>query len=205
MTTNAVIDISHHNGVVQLALAKADGIVGVIQKATQGLTYTDGTFATNRASSLATGLLFGAYHFGDGSDGVAQAEHFLNVVKPDATTLVALDFEDNKAGPSMTLEEARAFVIHVKEALGRWPVLYSGHTIKAALGTHIDPVLKNCPLWLAQYGATPIVPPCWASWTLWQYTDGGLGPQPHSVNGVGPCDRDKFNGDEAALRGWWAS
>ena len=33
---NAVIDISHHDGNVNLAKAKEDGILGVIQKATQG-------------------------------------------------------------------------------------------------------------------------------------------------------------------------
>jgi lysozyme len=33
---NVVIDISHHDGNVNLAKAKEDGILGVIQKATQG-------------------------------------------------------------------------------------------------------------------------------------------------------------------------
>jgi hypothetical protein len=35
---NVVIDISHHDGNVNLAKAKEDGILGVIQKATQGQT-----------------------------------------------------------------------------------------------------------------------------------------------------------------------
>ena len=39
----------------------------------------------------------------------------------------------------MTLEEARAFVTHVHDKLGRWPGFYSGHTIKRALGTAVDP------------------------------------------------------------------
>jgi hypothetical protein len=66
---------------------------------------------------LAAGLLFGAYHFGTGSDGASQAEHFLDVVQPNADTVVVLDFESNPAGPSMTLEEARAFVTHIKSEL----------------------------------------------------------------------------------------
>jgi lysozyme len=38
---------------------------------------------------------------------------------------------------------------------------------------------------------------------MWQYTDGNNGPEPHSVNGVGACDRDKFNGDiDQLLRLW---
>jgi len=34
---------------------------------------------------------------------------------------------------------------------------------------------------------------------MWQYTDGALGPKPHTVR----CDRDKFNGSEAQLRKLW--
>jgi lysozyme len=38
---------------------------------------------------------------------------------------------------------------------------------------------------------------------MWQYTDGNFGPQPHAVNGIGNCDRDKFNGTEDQLRTLW--
>ena len=200
---NAVVDISHHNGKVNLVKAKADGIIGVIQKATQGEQYVDPTFKGNRKATLDAGVLFGAYHFGTGANGVSQAQHFLDTVQPDAKTVVVLDFEDNPTGSTMTLEEARAFATHVHDKLGRWPGFYSGHTIKRMLGTSVDPVLKNCWFWLAQYGSTAVVPPCWSTWTLWQYTDGGVGPQPHSVNGIGRCDRDFYNGTAAQLTSWW--
>jgi lysozyme len=45
---NVVIDISHHDGNVNLAKAKEDGILGVIQKATQGQTFKDPTYERNR-------------------------------------------------------------------------------------------------------------------------------------------------------------
>jgi GH25 family lysozyme M1 (1,4-beta-N-acetylmuramidase) len=35
---NVVVDLSHHNEKVDFVKMKADGIVGVIRKATQGLT-----------------------------------------------------------------------------------------------------------------------------------------------------------------------
>ena len=38
---NVIVDLSHHNGNVNLAQAKAPGIVGVIHKATQGTSYVD--------------------------------------------------------------------------------------------------------------------------------------------------------------------
>jgi lysozyme len=200
---NVVIDISHHNGNVNLGRAAAAGIIGVIQKATQGQTGVDPTYKSNRRKASAAGLLWGAYHFGTNSDGVRQAESFLSVVGNDPGTLLVLDFEPNPTGPSMTLEEARAFVTHVQQETGRFPGFYSGHYIKQLLGTGSDPVLAQCWFWLAQYGPTAVVPPNWRTWTLWQYTDGAFGPQPHDVSGVGRCDRDKFNGADAQLRQLW--
>ena len=200
---NAVVDLSHHNADPDFASAKGDGIVGVIHKATQGLLYADPTYSDHRTAALGEDLFWGAYHFGTGSDGVQQAERFLETVKPTSDTLLVLDFEANPQGPSMTLEEARAFVTHVQQVTGRTPGLYSGHYIKELLGSTTDPVLANCWLWLAQYGPTPVVPPNWRTWTMWQYTDGGIGPDPHEVDGIGRCDRDQFNGPLAALKKLW--
>jgi lysozyme len=200
---NAVIDISHYNGNVNLARAKDDGIVGVIQKASQGQSSVDPTYERNRGRARDAGLLWGAYHFATGSDGLKQADHFLNVVGDDPETLLVLDFEPNPTGPSMDLEEARAFVTHVAEATGRFPGFYSGHYIKQLLGSGSDPVLAECWFWLAQYGPTAVVPKNWPYWTMWQYTDGAIGPPPHEVNGVGRCDRDLFNGSMAQLHRLW--
>jgi lysozyme len=201
---NAVVDISHHNGTVNLVKAKADGILGVIHKASQGQSFKDPTYTRNRKKAGAAGLLWGAYHFGTGSDGLKQAVHFLDVVgDDDPQTLLALDFEPNPTGPSMGLEEARAFVTHINEQTGRFPGFYSGHYIKQLLGTSVDPVLAQCWFWLAQYGPTAVVPKTWKTWTMWQYTDGALGPPPHVVKGIGRCDRDKFNGSAAQLRKLW--
>ncbi len=66
--SNTIIDLSHHNGDVDLGRAKAAGILGVIQKATQGTGYKDPTFDANREQAIQAGLLFGAYHFGTGDE-----------------------------------------------------------------------------------------------------------------------------------------
>ena len=201
---NVVVDLSHHNGVVDLTTAATTGgIVGVLHKGSQGLTYVDPLYQTNQQKARTAGLLWGAYHFGTGSDGVQQAEFFLKQVAPATDTLLVLDFEANAQGPSMTLEEARAFVTHIQQTTGRWPGLYAGHYLKALLGTSKDDVLANCWFWLSQYGPTAVVPPNWGTWTMWQYTDGGLGPAPHDVPGIGRCDRDRFNGSLASLKLLW--
>lgn len=200
---NAVVDISHHNGNVDLQAAKNDGIIGVIHKATQGQTGVDAMYQTNRSKATAAGLLWGAYHFGTGADGTAQAQHFLDVVGTFDNTLLVLDFEQNPGGESMTLQQARDFVTQVDKVTGRFPGFYSGSYIKQLLGSAKDPVLAQCWLWLPQYGPTPVVPANWPTWTMWQYTDGTSGPQPHTVAGIGNCDRDKFNGAEDQLRALW--
>ena len=205
---NVVIDISHAQETVDFKKIKADGIVGVIHKATEGLTFADKMYTKRRAQARDAGLLWGAYHFGVGADGSDQADFFLNKAKLNSETLIVLDYEPNLTGPTMTLNQARKFVEHVSEDAGRFPGLYSGHLIKEQLGgVPPDPILSNCFLWIAQYnGPRPLnIPPTFKTWTFWQYTDGVHGPEPHRVKGVGQCDRDQFNGTLAQLRKLWGS
>jgi lysozyme len=204
---NAVVDLSHHNTISSFVKAKQDGIIGVIHKATQGTVYSDPTFSTNRKQVTDNGLLFGAYHFGTAGDASAQADHLLSVA--GGGTLLVLDFESNPQGHDMSLPEAEEFVHHISHVTGRYPGLYSGHTIKEAFGqagiTHPSQTeLSKCWLWIAQYGPAPLIPTVWNTWTLWQYTDGGAGQPPHSVDGLGRCDRDIFNGAEEDLRSFWS-
>ena len=198
-----VIDVSHHNGhgAAFDRIAEA-GIHGVIHKATQGCVVVDPLYEKHRSVIASHNLLFGAYHFGDGSDGAAQARHFLSAACPKPGELVCLDFESNPAGASMTLDQARLFVTEVFGAIRKWPLLYSGDDLKRMLGGRADPVLRQCPLWLAQYGPTAVVPPGWSTWSLWQYTDGMTGLT-EPVDGIGFCDRSRFNGDPAALAAFW--
>jgi GH25 family lysozyme M1 (1,4-beta-N-acetylmuramidase) len=107
-TLNVVVDLSHHNKSPNFERAKADGVVGVIYKATQDQSGVDPTYKNSRKRAKDAGLLWGAYHFGTGSDGLKQAENFLNTVGDPSDTLLALDFEPNPTGPTMTLEEARS-------------------------------------------------------------------------------------------------
>jgi len=203
--TDAVIDLSHFNQNLDFDKAKSDQIYGVFHKATQGTSFLDPTYQSHCAAATKAGLLWGAYHFGTGADGLEQADFFLQKVQPGPQSLLVLDLEANPQGPSMTMEEARAFVTHVQAVTGRWPGLYAGAYLKELLGVAKDPVLVNCWFWLSQYGPTPVVPPNWKTWTMWQYTDGAAGPGACPVDGIGRCDRSKFNGSEADLVAFWNS
>ena len=87
-TSNSIIDLSHHNGGrLNFAKAKADGIVGVIQKATQGEAYVDPTFSRNKAAVLEAELLFGAYHFGTGSNGISAYDSSIRIASSTVSNL----------------------------------------------------------------------------------------------------------------------
>jgi lysozyme len=202
---NAVIDLSHWNTVTSFEDAKSSGILGVIHKATQGTDVVDAKYDESRATAVSAGLLWGAYHFGTGGNVDNQVDHFLNVVSPGPTDLLVLDFEPNPKGVTMTLAEAESFIERVFAQTGRYPGLYSGASfLQEQLGSSTDTILKNCFLWIARYSTqAPKVPAAFPFFTLWQYTDGNAGPQPHQVPGIGRCDRNKFNGDGTQLRKLW--
>jgi len=205
---NAVIDLSHHNDIHDIKAFSNSGILGVFHKATQGITFVDPTFTSHRKKIESLEILFGAYHFGTAGDASAQAEHFISIAGKNIP--LVLDFEPNPQGKDMSLEEAEEFVHHIYHETGRYPGLYSGHTIKEALlkaGLQAvkDTELAKCWLWIAQYGTAPLIPPIWQKWTFWQYTDGAHGKPPFDVPGIGRCDRNLFSGDIQALRDFWAA
>jgi lysozyme len=202
---NVVIDLSHHNTVTSFREAADSGILGIIHKATEGTTFVDAKFAERRSAARAAGLFWGSYHFGVSGDVDAQVKHFLDVASPAPTDLLVLDFEPNPREGTMSLKEAEEFVGKIHDQTKRLPCLYSGQSfLQEQLRNHPDTILKNCHLWIARYSsALPQLPAPFSDFILWQYTDGNAGSQPHQVPGIGRCDRDKFNGDEAALKRLW--
>lgn len=202
VTADVVIDVSHHQKTIDFAAAKAAGIAAVILKASQGAGWVDPTFAERTEAAEGTGLLRGAYHFLDGSDPPAQADHFLDTVSGCCPGgLLALDLERSPAGAGPTPERAAATAERIRERTGRWPVIYVGRWSLPAP----HPVLARCPLWLPEYGGNPVCPPGWRRWHLWQHTDGRAGLAPQPVPGIGRCDRSRYAGPAADLARWWAS
>ena len=206
--TPTVFDISHFQGNVDAASAYAAGLRGMIHKATEGTGFVDPLYSSNRNNARGSGMLCGAYHFAVGGNPEGQARFFLEHAQPDGKTLLALDFEKNPQGSSMTIDEARTFVTYLHDQTGKWPGVYGGSYLRELLGDGKDTVLGNCWFWLADYTErVSSVPPTWDYWTMWQYTDGNAGPEPHSVAGVpgGRCDRDRFVGDQSELVAFWTS
>jgi lysozyme len=204
MANAMVVDLSHHNGSVDFAKLKAAGVAGVIHKATQGVSFADPMFAPRRAQAQAAGLLWGAYHFGTDDDPLAQENYFLSKAEPGANDLVALDFEANPPH-TMSLAQAKAYLQRLEADLGRRAVLYTGALLRDLLGTAQDSYFGSHRLWWAQYANAPSIQPSWTKYWLWQHSDGFHGAPPLSVDGVGPCDCDTYDGTPAQLHAEWTA
>ncbi|MBX9946676.1 MAG: glycoside hydrolase family 25 protein [Reyranella sp.] len=224
---DAVIDISHNVTVSDLAAVRRSNILAVLHKVSEGGDWFDPSFAPRRRQAEAAGLLWGGYHFGTRQySGERQAAAFLSACQPGPATVMALDLEPNDGNPrnTMTLGQAEEFVLAVQRATGRLPLLYT-HPAWAngerygrrrlSLDRPILPgsTLARCDLWLADYREHPQIPNAWADrgWRLWQYVadetaaNFAHGSQARAVEGVGHCDRNLFNGDEAGLFRFWKS
>jgi lysozyme len=200
-----VVDLSHWDPASDYAAVKSEGIVGVIYKATQGTSYTDPTYVEQQKAAKAAGLLWGSYHFAEATDVDAQVKNYLTFAAPDTDELICLDWEDYGSN-TMSVEQAKYWITHVEEALGRPGecVIYSGNTAKELLDG-ADEFFGSRRLWLAQYGTSPQPQESWPDYWLWQFTDGIVGPEPHSVDGVGPCDINSYAGDPTQLMQEWAA
>ena len=202
-----IVDLSHFDDVQDWNAVKGFGILGVINKATEGLGMTDKTFAIRRKPAADQGLLYGAYHFLRPGDPTAQVDHFLEVVNSvdnPEDLLLALDHED----PNVPLANAKQFLAGVQQQAGRRAVLYSGFLIKQQLGNAHDDFLAQHRLWLSHFSSNPVCPPNWANPWIIQFTGDGVGPGPHQVPGIvieGGIDLDHYGGSAEQLKAEWVN
>ena len=203
-----VVDLSHWDPASDYGAVGDAGIVGVIYKATEGQSYTDPTYVSQQHAAKLAGLLWGAYHFADGSDVDGQVANFLRFASPDPDELFCLDWEDN-GGAKMSRSQAEQWIQGVEDRLGRpnQCVVYGGNTIKEAIPNSPNEFWSARRLWLCQYSDSASWPTeVWPVYWLWQFTDGQYGPGPHSISGVGHCDINSYrNGPPEQLEAEWAT
>jgi len=203
-----VVDLSHWDPADDYEAVKRDGIVGVVYKATEGQSYTDPTYVAQQQAAKACGLRWGSYHFADASSVSGQIDNYLRFASPDPDELFCLDWEDNPTGNGMmSVNDCKTWITEVEGALRREGqcVIYSGNTAKEQLGDKDDIFFGSRRLWLAQYSSSPNCQCSWPYFWLWQFTDGEYGPEPHTIDGVGPCDINSFDGPAEQLRAEWAT
>src|SRR5213594_4839734 len=135
-----VVNLSHYDMMrPDFAAMKREGIIGVIHEASYPRLERDAKYLDRQMGALQAGLLWGAYHYGNASDPVRQADHFLSVVsgawaeanpaiRPSVGVLLVLDFEKNGhyPGGTMRADQAVAFVQRIHDRTGKYPGIYSG-------------------------------------------------------------------------------
>src|ERR1700758_193572 len=199
-TINAiVVDLSHYDPASDYDAVKNAGIVVVIYKETEGTAWTDETYVHQPHAAKAAGLKWGAYHFADGSDVDDQVANFMRFADPDPDELFCLDWEDN-GGDMVSGHGGKEWITKVEAALGRPGecVIYSGNPAKEQIDGN-DPFFGSRRLWLAQYDTNPEVQESGPAYWLWQFTDGDIGPTPHSISGIGSCDINSYAGPKSQL------
>lgn len=227
LATNSVVNLSHYDVMrPDFIEMKNEGIMGVIHEATYPPLNRDWKYGDRQEAAIGAGLLWGAYHFGDGTNPIRQADHFLNVVsaallravpakRPPAVLLV-LDFEKNGhyPGGTMRVDQAAAFVERIRERTGTYPGVYcSEYRIRRVMSSLTvssasKRSLANCWLWIANYHSQPRATAPWSEWHLWQYTGDGKcdlprSLYPKSVANIRWAERNIFRGNNAALEAFW--
>ena len=223
--SNSVVNLSHYDLMrPDFGQMKREGIVAVIHEASYPRFDRDTYYGARQDAATRAGLLWGAYHYGDATDPIKQAEHFISVVESQwrgpalkpAGVLLVLDFEKNGhyPGGTMRVDQAVTFVERIRQRTGRYPGLYcSEYRLRQVL---FNPkttaaqrqVLSNCWLWIANYHFEPRNTAPWNRWTLWQYTGDGVcdlprASYPKSIANIRKAERNIFRGDRASLAAFW--
>lgn len=128
-------------------------------KATEGVTVTNGYYATDYKQAHAHRFRVGAYHFySTTSDAKEQARHFLKTAvfnHNDLPPVLDIEPSDEKVkamgGKEKLLEEIRIWLKEVEQAVGVKPIIYiNQHIINTYLNDAPD-LLRGYPVWMARY------------------------------------------------------
>lgn len=197
------IDVSRHQGRIDWGAVRAHF---AFIRATVGKDYTDPNLVANADGANSNGILFGVYHVVRHDS--TPAEQYANIqnamakiAPPPLPVVLDIEVPSDVDLRAQTLANASAIADMLLNEYGYNPIVYTAEwwigpirnknreDAIAALGR-----LKSCPLWVASYTKTPIIPQPWTEWKLWQYTNAG-----RTAGIEANVDRDKFYGTLTAL------
>lgn len=192
-----IIDVSHWESAVDYAQVAAAGYLGVIAKATQGISTLDNRYAYHKAGAKAAGLPFGSFHFMNYlSSGADQARWYVKNAK-GTTGLFCCDAEQADGKQAMDAQVAkivREFIDETQQLTGKRCKLYSDLGFLQGYGGLGE--FSAVDLWIADY-SKPMLPDSWTSAWAWQYTGGNAtDPMREDVPGAGFIDVSWFYGSK---------
>jgi GH25 family lysozyme M1 (1,4-beta-N-acetylmuramidase) len=204
------LDVSKWNGTINWGKVAHAGYRFAFGKATEGTSYNDSTYTTNRNGSEGAGLYFGAYHFARPAgrslaaataSAIKQANHLLAVGGPQPGELPpVLDLEvTGNLAKQRLLAWTLAWLDQVYARTGVQPFLYTSPLFwKGHLGDSTAAAAAGTGLWIAHWTSrnAPTVPARnWGGkgWRFWQWTNCV------AVPGIKHCsDGDRMNGARLA-------
>mgnify|MGYP001302365081 CR=1 FL=1 len=143
--------------------ATAPGDFAII-KATEGSTYVNPYMTSQVSGAISTGKSYGFYHYADGWNAEAEANHFIAAVRPYVgRAILALDWESNGNNAWGNSDWIRRFVNTVHSRTGVWPVVY---VQASSVGQVSADVRQHCALWKAQYASNATTGYQGAPWNL---------------------------------------
>lgn len=184
------IDVSAHNGMMNLDAAASEGVRFVFIKASEGEDFRDENFRLNYEKAWHAGLKIGAYHFFRfDRDGVSQAINLLKAIGDRELDLgIAIDVEEqgNPKGIDPELIQDRLTAMTEYLNLRGYRVMF--YSNRDGYYDYIQPNHEGYPLWICGFTRSPVM----AEWQFWQYYHHG------KVKGIrGDVDLDVFGGSEA--------
>ena len=202
------VDVSHHQNTIDWSKVVDSGHVFAFHKATEGATFVDNKYVSNREAAGAEDIPFGAYHYArpDGggisaaqTDAVSEAQHFLAIAEPQPGDLLpVLDLEvTDGLPPRRLIAWTQAWLDHIEAALDVKPLIYTSPNFwRDHLNDTTTFAVQGFPLWIAHYTTDPL-PRTPASnwngngWAFWQWTSSARVP------GItGNADEDRFPGSD---------
>ncbi len=193
------IDVSAHNGMMNLNAARADGIEFIFIKASEGAGFRDENFVLNYQKASHAGMKVGAYHFFRFDvDGVAQAVNLLRSVGPrplDLGLVIDVEEDGNPGGytPDQVAEQLQKMVEYLNMR-GHRVMFYSNE--RGYNKYLFRDEFRGFPFWICSFTEDTASA---GSWSFWQYSHRGR------VAGIrGDVDLNAFHGSwtdwEKALR-----
>lgn len=132
------VDVSHHNGYINWAQLKNEGIAFAYLKATEGLSHIDKNYNSNYRASKQSDIKRGAYHFYTFAlDGAMQAKHFIRHAKVESSDLIpAIDVEHS---PSNMYSNDKNYIAKVIDELQKMEqTMFDHYGIRPIIYTNSD-------------------------------------------------------------------
>lgn len=180
MTKILGVDISEHNGNVDFAKMKADGVKFVMLRSSWGHFEEDAKVRDNVKKCKAAGMPYGFYHYSYAdteANAKTEASKFVALCKElgGATYPLCLDMEDadgwkkeNGVGDSMNIKTIQIFKDAI-EGAGEYMTLYMSKSWFDRLTPLNKTLINSIDAWLAHWGVSEPSMDC----GMWQYTSDG--------------------------------